>query len=498
MIKITVIEKGKKSIIETPPGRSLFEILRDSGIDIYAPCGGNGKCGKCRVNVRDEGTVTACSFRVTKDIEILLPGERELKILDAQNNYTKDFTFDPGPAANLSENATGIAIDIGTTSLVFYLVDLRNGRLTGTRSMLNPQSKYGGDVISRIHYCQKHTDGVERLQSEIIQAINAQLRHFISGKNISANDIVRITAAGNATMLHLLLGIDPTSIALAPFTPAFTGEKKLTGKELKLHCHQDAEIKILPSIASYVGADIVAGLASLQMDGDTDHALYLDIGTNGELALITRGKILCCATAAGPAFEGATISCGMGAVEGAISSFESGHYATIGELPPLGICGSGLIDIVAWLVNTGIVDGAGLLENDFKVAGTELTGTGSTLFITQQDIREVQLAKAAIAAGLRILVKEAGLTFRDVDRLYLAGGFGNYINTDNAITIGLLPAELRGKAISIGNAAGTGTMIALKSVGFDQHIDQVVKMAEYIELSFRDDFNMEFAMQMNF
>jgi len=498
MIEVIVHHKNGSDKIKAEENISLLQALRDNKYVIDAPCGGNGTCGKCRVVIKGEGTVTACSYPLKNNIQIILPDERELTILDAQSIYTREISFDPGPAANLSDNPYGVGIDIGTTSLVFYLVDLSSGRMVETRSMVNPQTQFGGDVISRIHYCQQHPGGLDRLQMEILQAIDSQLKHFISMRGITENDIVKITAAGNATMLHLLLGVDPTSIAMAPFIPAFTEEKRLAGKELKLHCHPDALIQILPSIASYVGADIVSGIASLQTTREVRNALYLDIGTNGELALITKDKILCCATAAGPAFEGATISCGMGAVTGAISAFEAGNISTIGDASPQGVCGSGLIDLVAHLVISRQVDHTGLMENDFLIAGSEVSGTGSPLFITQQDIREVQLAKAAIAAGLRILIKEADLSFNDVDRLYLAGGFGNYIHVDNAFAIGLLPDDLKGRVIAVGNAAGTGTVLALKSVHFDKHIDHILKSAEYIELSFRDDFNLDFAMQMNF
>jgi uncharacterized 2Fe-2S/4Fe-4S cluster protein (DUF4445 family) len=223
-----------------------------------------------------------------------------------------------------------------------------------------------------------------------------------------------------------------------------------------------------------VGADIVAGLASIKPMKQYSNYLFMDIGTNGEMALVTPEKIWCCATAAGPAFEGANISCGMSAVEGAINTYNSDGYTVIGDYQPMGLCGSGLIDVVSHLIKKQIVNPDGLIETDFIIVPADKSSSQKEISITQQDIREVQLAKSAIRAGVNILMNKASLTFDDIDVLYLAGGFGNYIDKDNAIAIGMLPFELSNRIISLGNTSGTGALLSLKSIAYDEVIREVI------------------------
>jgi uncharacterized 2Fe-2S/4Fe-4S cluster protein (DUF4445 family) len=489
----------QKNIVETflcGEGNTLLKALQENGFDIYSPCGGNGTCGKCMVYVKGEGEVTSCIYPVTNDIEIVLPEKREANILVEQHEHTIEMPFNPGDTVGFSSFPYGVAIDIGTTTLVFYLVNLISGAIIETRAVVNPQSKYGADVISRINFAALNDGGLETLQKEILYTINLQLDHFIEVAEITNNELVKITIAGNTTMLHLLLGVDPLPIALAPFTPAFVDEQILKGKELQLHCHPEAEIKILPSIAAYVGADIVAGIASIKPLGEYQRFLFLDIGTNGELALVTPETIWCCATAAGPAFEGANISCGMSAVEGAISVFGTEGYSVIGNAAPVGLCGSGLIDVVAHLVENKLVQNDGLLSEDFVIVPE--TSEKNSIVLTQQDIREVQLAKSAILAGVKVLLKKASLTFDDLDVLFLAGGFGNYIDLESAVKIGMLPKEMEHKTISLGNTSGTGALLALKSVQFDQIIQDIRNRSCYIELSEEEDFVLDYVMNMDF
>ena len=498
MPEITIIQKDRKQSITVENGETLLQVLRKNGVDVYSPCGGNGTCGKCKVFIKGEGSVTSCVYPVTENIEIVLPDQREANILVDQHAFTVQLALNPGPSGDLSFYPHGVAIDIGTTSVVFYLVNLFTGGIIETRAVMNPQAKFGADVISRINYTAQFPEGLSTLQNEIITAINLQLDHFAALMEVSADEIVKITVTGNTTMLHLLLGIDPLPIALAPFTPAFIDEQQLKGKDLKLHCHQEAEIKILPSISAYIGADIVAGIASIKPTEQYKRFLFMDIGTNGELALVTPDQIWCCATAAGPAFEGANISCGMSAVEGAISVFTKDDYTVIGNFEPIGICGSGLIDVVAHLVENKLVTNDGFLAEDFMIVSKETSGTSKEISLTQQDIREVQLAKSAMMAGVNVLLKKASMSYDDVDVLFLAGGFGNYIDTGNAMTIGMLPGSLKSRIISLGNTSGTGALLALKSVNFDNIIDEVRRKATYIELSNDDDFTLDFVMNMGF
>ncbi|HBE42265.1 MAG TPA: hypothetical protein DDW27_13860, partial [Bacteroidales bacterium] len=471
-------------------GRSLLDILRSGGLNIYAPCGGKGKCGKCMVTITGEGNLMSCSYYPEKDIEVVLPGKDIGNILVSQTEFLENVPFKPRDLY-LTDSPYGIAVDIGTTTVVIYFLNLLEGRIEKIASFLNPQNIYGADVISRITYCQEHESGLKELQNVIINAINIDLDRFCLLKDIRPGNIENVVIAGNTTMLHLLLGEDPLSIALAPFKPRFTAKQIRHGNRTGLNVNPRADVITLPCISAYVGADIVAGLAVIKPL--YENYLFLDIGTNGEMALVKGDKIFACATAAGPAFEGASLSCGTGAVAGAVSSFTAvGKYTVIGNTEPSGICGSGIVDIVAFLINAGLVEKTGVLKSPFVVHHKK------NIKVTQEDIREIQLAKSAIYSGIRVLLKSSGTEFADIDALYLAGGFGNYININSAIKIGLLPHELEGRIYPVGNSAGIGALQYLKSDEFWEKITRVMANSEYIELSDSDDFTTEFVMNMDF
>lgn len=498
MYQIEVNFEGQKKIIESNESELLLSVLREAGYEVYAPCGGNGTCGKCKVWIEGEGEVTSCFYPVASDISIRFPDKRASRILVDQHTYIQKLPLIPGTCTQLSNYPYGVAIDIGTTTLVFYLVDLITGVISETRAIPNPQAKYGSDVISRINYTTQQQDGLKLQQKVLVDAINDQIDHFTEFIGIGSEDIVKVIMAGNTTMLHILLGKDPLPLALAPFTPQFTDAQWIKSEQIGLNCHADAHIETLPCISAYVGADIVAGLASIVPDENYQNFLFMDIGTNGELALVTPDKVICCATAAGPAFEGAKITHGVLASDGAISEFGKDGMKVIGDVAPVGICGSGLIDIIAYLVEQGIVDHAGLLKENFVVVKKEAAGIDEDIIISQEDIREVQLAKSAISAGVNILLKNAGLSHEELDMVFLAGGFGNYIETSSAMKIGLLSAQFKDKIISLGNTSGTGAFLSLKSELFEVSVNQVIEKSENIELADDPDFAMEFAMNMMF
>jgi uncharacterized 2Fe-2S/4Fe-4S cluster protein (DUF4445 family) len=496
-VKVT-IDTGPPRIIHTAPGENLLDVLARDGIEIYAPCGGNGTCGKCRIRTGSQGTVFACQYTISGDEEITLPSALEASILEFQHNYTFKYPVIPGECIQLSDSPYGAAIDIGTTTIVVYFFSFLTNSLVFINSMLNPQNKHGADVISRINYCIQNKDGLEILNKELITAVNRQLQDFIYENKIAEKDMVKITFTGNTTMLHFLLKEDPASIAFAPYKPGFTDEQHRTGSDLELACHEHAFIKILPSISGYVGADIVAGLSSIKPDPHIQTYLFIDIGTNGELVLVTPDKMLCCATAAGPAFEAANISCGMPAVKGAISEYGKQGYRTIGDTLPLGLCGSGLLDVVAALLETGLISPSGEIEEDYILVPPSASGSGEAILLTPSDVRELQLAKAAVAAGISILLKYAGTDPARVDAVYLAGGFGNYIRRESAIRIGLLDKNFSNKIIPVGNASGTGALTALKSVEFDDRINSMLEKMQYVELSADPEFVTEYALNMSF
>jgi uncharacterized 2Fe-2S/4Fe-4S cluster protein (DUF4445 family) len=499
MSEIRVHSSGKVYTIEDSKGKRLLDVLREHGFEVYAPCGGNGTCGKCKVQIKDKGYVISCLYMIGEDLEVVLPAPMEASILASQYEFSKIMPLSPGDAMELSSYPFGVAIDIGTTTVVFYLVQLITGSVPETQTVMNPQGKYGADVISRIQHCITNAGGLQTLQKEMVDVINSKILYFARQHGITPEDIVKIAVTGNTTMLHLLMGADPSSLAYVPFTPVFTDEQICTAGSLNLKCNVDAEIKVLPSLSAYVGADIIAGMASLAIPKQHRNYLYVDIGTNGEMALVTPGAVYACATAAGPAFEGANISCGMGALNGAIKSYnDQDGCRTVGDMKPVGICGSGLIDLVAMMVRSGVLPADGYLSDDYVVVEAEHSGHSSPIVLTQADIREVQLAKSAICAGILTLIQKAGLTIGEVDAFYLAGGFGNYINIASAVEIGMVPSELADKVISVGNASGTGAILAVSSTHFDSELRNTLQPMQLIELSDDDTFNLEFAMNMEF
>ncbi|MEN8139079.1 MAG: ASKHA domain-containing protein [Bacteroidota bacterium] len=493
--KIKIHNKGRVEEYDIHEGANLLEFIRentDGGIS--APCGGNGTCGKCKVEIKDEGHVTSCLYYVSKDIELIMPDEQEMKIMSDQYKFTKQYWVNPGKAAGLATIPYGLAIDIGTTTIAYYIVNMLFGTVVDVITKINPQSQYGADVISRISYGKENENGIDNLQSVLVNSINDVLEGYCKNSDLTANDFVKVSIVGNPTMLHQILAIDAISIAHSPFKPVFTETKNLSPADLSININPEGDVVLLPALSGYVGADIIAGLASIDRDKIGKTFLFIDIGTNGEMVLVTPEKTLSCATAAGPAFEGANISNGMGAVPGAISKFNMDSYDVVGDVEPIGICGSGLIDVVGELLKNDIIGMDGNISEDFVV----YKSGSNTVSLTQKDLREVQLAKSSIASGVKRMLAKAGIDENAVDNILLAGGFGNYIDIENAIKIGLLPDLPLDKYIQVGNTAGTGSVIAVKSQNFIDDMEKMIDEMEYIELSSDPEFEMEFAMNMFF
>lgn len=494
--RVTLIKSGFRKEVSIDDDTSLLNCIQDHVSDFYAPCGGNGTCGKCRVNIQGEEHVISCLYPVKSDITVFLPERKEMEVLASQYVLTKFMELRPGESSRLVTIPYGIAIDIGTTTMVFYIVNLLLGSVVDIVTMVNPQSHYGADVISRISYGHQNPKNVANLQILLIDSINSVIQEYCSRSGVLRNDFVKISVVGNTTMLHNLLGIDAISIAFAPFTPKFTDAQLIETYKLGININPKGTLVLPPSLSGYVGADILAGLASVDSKKLKDIFLYIDIGTNGEMILVTPERILACSTAAGPAFEGANISCGMGAFPGAISEFYGENMKVIGDIVPKGVCGSGLIDFVAYMLEASLLSSEGNISEDYllyKAARKE-----ENITLTQQDIREVQLAKAAVYAGISRLLDMAGKSLDDLDHILLAGGFGNYLNISNAITIGLLPNLPLNKYIHVGNSAGSGALLALRSELFVKEIENLKKKIEYVELSSDADFPLEFAMSMDF
>ncbi|MGC8971578.1 MAG: ASKHA domain-containing protein [bacterium] len=405
----------------------------------------------------------------------------------------------------------GIAVDIGTTTIVVYLLDLTKGEID-VASALNPQAKRGADVISRIDYAVK--GGLEELKGLVVDEINSLIEELCKRQRIDPTDIYEATVVGNTTMIHLFLGVPPNYIAVSPYIPVFTRPLLINASQIGIDINPRGKCYILPNISSYIGADTVGVILATGLYKNDGVKLALDIGTNGEMVLKVGENLFACSTAAGPAFEGANITYGMRGARGAIDHviIDDGriNVHVIDDVPPIGICGSGLLDAVAVMIELGILDETGRiiypegeLAKDLVRKGSNglefvLKANGGEIPINQRDVRELQLAKSAIRAGIEILLEEAGKDYSDIDTVYLAGAFGTYLNPESAIKIGLLPPLPVSRVYSVGNAAGEGAKLALIDKDVRDIAEKVSKEVRYIELSSRKDFQEKFMEFMYF
>ncbi len=602
------------------PGDVELEIEEDStimkamdlaGIEFDFPCGGRGRCGKCRVKILqglespstveqemleekelNEGIRLACLTKINQDLKVELPFKLEHKILLSAEE--RSFTIEPHivktfievdnpsledvrpdwsrlrealmkrnptqpqlstsvdilrqlpetlreakncltavsfdhkitglEAQNTTGTLLGMAFDIGTTTIVGYLMDLNTGQELSVVSTLNPQTKFGADVISRVTFTMHEKDGLKKLHDSVITAINKLVADAAEKAGVSTKEIYAITIAGNSTMHHLFLGINPKYIALSPYIPVISEEVVVEAKELKIDINQGGRIFVLPNIAGFVGADTVAVLLATEMDKADNVRLIIDIGTNGEIALGSKDRLFACSAAAGPAFEGAQISSGMRGALGAIDHFyfkEALEYSVIGEVKPKGIAGSALLDAVAGLIELEIVDSSGrilapgkinnpkaekfldrIIEHEgskaFVLVDEKSTEHGNPILITQRDIRELQMAKGAMSTGVKVLMEEYGIEAKGIDEVLLAGAFGNYLNPHSACVIGLIPKELESKIKMIGNAAGSGSKLALLSKSEFKRSANIAQSVQFVELGSYPKFTAMFAESMYF
>ena len=447
----------------------LSDVLIKKRYKVPHPCGGRGTCGKCTVNVNGKEELS-CKYKIKSDIEVLLPVNQD--ILSP--------TGAEGSGA-LSENMC-FALDIGTTTLALALVSLDTGEVIKTKTCANPQSVFGADVITRIDYCTQN--GIDILQKILVDEINSMT------KVLCEKALPLMYVSGNTTMLHILFGENPSSMGGAPYTPVFT-EGKIASAECIGIKNADKVIS-LDCISAFVGADLVAGLNYIGLPDNGKYNLLVDLGTNAEILLFSDEKLVCTSAAAGPCFEGANISCGMSATEGAISEFciENGNarYKTIGGAEPSGICGTGLIDIISALLKNNIIDETGYME-------CELYRITEKVYINQKDIRQYQLAKSAVRSAIETLINGCGIDYTRIDKLYVSGGFSAKINMDNAVYTGLFPKELKNKAIPINNSSLLGTVkFAIEGDKLNKYIEK----AEYLDLALNSEFNDLFVENIDF
>ena len=424
--------------------------------------------------------------------------------------------------ASKPAGAYGAAVDLGTTTVVGYLFDLTTGDYLSSAASYNPQARHGADVISRINHAMTSPQGLHELHREAVEVVNRVIAEAASTAGVAVGEVHEVTLVGNTCMHHLFLGVDPRHLGTSPYVPAVSEMIEVEARDVGLDVHPSANVAVLPVIAGFVGADTVAVILATELTQRPYPTLAIDIGTNGEVALWTGSELLVASCAAGPAFEGAQIRDGVRATPGAIEKVEVAdgdlRVSTIGQLPAVGICGSGLFDAVAVLLETGVIDSSGRIEDgedlpegmarrvqeqegekQVVLAWPQETASGRAVVLTQRDVRQVQLAKGAVRAAVELLLREAGLEAEQLGEVLLAGAFGNYVNPLSILRIGLLPRQLEASRVhGVGNAAGAGAALALLSLQERKKAEQLAREARHVELFANPEFQDVFAEAMIF
>lgn len=510
-----VVHKGKDvRTIVVKTGESLMDALIRESYYVNAVCGGKGRCGKCKIRLMDGETHITDEERAVFSKEELDAGWRlsccvypyeELEISFDQNDETEFEILtshqDKAQGEFAAESSYEIAVDIGTTTIAMELLGGDSGKVLHTASTINGQRIYGADVISRI---QASTEGKKQeLKASIVKDLNAGITRLIKETGVSRAAVKRVSIAGNTTMGHLLMGYDCDTLGVYPFTPVNIDFIKGSDQEILGTGNGETEVVLLPGISTYVGGDIASGLYACGFEESEEICLLVDLGTNGEMALGNKDKILVTSTAAGPAFEGGNITWGTGSIPGAVCSVKLDgtevSVQTIGDQPPQGICGTGVVEVTAELVREEIVEESGMLDEDYFDDGFPLAKTpeGKEILFTQKDVREIQLAKAAVRAGMETLLLRYGVAKKDVSKVYIAGGFGYKLDIKKAVAIGMIPEEFENCTVAVGNSSLAGAAKYLREEDGEEILRKLVAVSEEIGLSSDKDFN-EFYMDSMF
>lgn len=478
--EITVKTKENTSVLFAESGALLADVLSENGFTVPAACGRRGTCGKCAVRVLsgtfanvspdDGGYVKSCRAIIGDDACVEVDFEKGSGLTDF------------APLEKAAKNVCGIAVDIGTTTVAAMYVNKDCEPVA--RSCLNPQSAFGADVISRISACAEgHLAEQTGLIRECIASLIAQL-----DPDGNAEELV---VSGNTTMLHIFCGVSPVSMGAVPFTPVFTEARVYTGEELGFTVRK---VTVLPSVSAFIGSDITAGIYALGLHKTTERAFLADLGTNGELVFSDGGRLTCTSTAAGPALEGACIECGVGGVKGAIDRVYKKNgiagFTTIGDTLPVGICGAGLADAVALMLEEGAIDETGYLEDDYYIA--------DNVYLTPKDIRQFQLAKSAVRSGIETLLDAVHVKTDSVDKLYIAGGLGYYMDPESAFRSGILPRFTKAAVKAAGNTSLMGAVMCIGSTEALNEMTALTKSCTLIDLGGNPDFSRRFAENMMF
>lgn len=523
MKHFTISFKPDGKQISIHSGATVMEAAGQAGIILNTFCGGKGTCRKCLVKLEPDGReVLACQYRITRDLTIKIPDESrffEQKILEHGIDTeieAGEYIYEKYISKASEGKIFGVAIDIGTTSVVVKLIDMADGKCLATQADLNPQSRYGDDVISRIAYAE-NDEKLYELHRVIIDCLNNLVAEICRKADINAKSIYEICVVGNTTMNHIFLKLPVSQLGQAPYKAFSLEAHDLSADQLCLKLNPSGNIHTVENIAGFVGSDTTAVALAVGIDSAQEMTLVVDIGTNGEIVLGTRDKLYAASCAAGPALEGARITCGSraakGAVEAVIINENDVVLDVIGNCPARSICGSGLIDAVAVLLDIGIIDKTGRFVEPAKLEGkispeifsriTQKDGQqifvlsenndSSGVFLSQKDIRETQLAKAAIRAGIKLLQKRIGLEDDDILHVLLAGAFGNYIRKESALRMGMLPKVPLERIVFVGNAASSGARLTLVSQRYRDKARQLAGKIEYVEIAHEPDFQDVFA-----
>lgn len=459
MIKIKI----DGEIFFAEKGEKLSDILIRNNKSISHPCGGRGVCRKCTVLV-DGKSELSCQYKVASDIEVIIPEKEEILSVTGTEETCK-----------LTENMC-FCLDIGTTTLSLSLVSLDDKKIIKNITRTNPQISFGADVITRIDYCTKND--VSDLQKILLNEINRMTDCF------GVSFVEKMYVSGNTTMLHILFGIDPSPLGVAPYSPVFLGKKTESFPEIR----KVKEVTSLPSVSAFVGADLVAGLNYTPMPQENKYNLLIDLGTNAEIILYSKDKFICTSAAAGPCFEGGNISCGMCAVDGAVFTYGKGVIKTIGNKIPKGICGTGLVDVMAELLTQNVIDKTGFMEcEEYEIA--------ENVSVTQDDVRQYQLAKSAVFSAVMTLLESKGISSDDIEKVYISGGFSAELNISNAVKTGLIPEMLKDKCVPIHNSSLLGTV---RYAVEENDLSAFTENAEYVNLSSDRCFSDLFMKNMMF
>jgi len=541
-IIITLTDNGTPLTVES--GISVLGAAQQYDIDIVAICGGRGRCRSCRVKlVAGSAPEPGIADRTQLSEDEIREGYRlacqcyplsnaRYSIAPPTNETSFQILSEPGDWPDLlssieltGENETpfGIAFDIGTTTVVGYLINLETGKTLACVSGINPQTVFGGDLISRIAFAAQKTANVKKLHRRLATFINDLSERASVQAGISRTDICKVVVVGNTCMHHLFLGIDPTPLGRAPYSPVIEETYQCSARECGLRLHEKARVCMLPIIAGFIGADTVGMILSSKLGSRSGNFIAADIGTNAEVVLKTDQGLIACSSPAGPALEGGQIRDGMRAALGAIDKVTANHdikIHTIGDEPALGICGSGLVDAIAVLLDLGIINKMGRLllqpkqplpdaiaarlrngEDDtpeFVLARATESGNHLDIVLSQGDIRQLQLAKAAIRSGVEALLQQANLESSDIDAFLLAGGFGNYINVRNARRVGLIPDLAIDRIHYIANAAGLGAQMVLLSDQSRAEAENIALQTQHLSLAGYPGFQKMYLGAMGF